>query len=146
MSRILYLMTPAGDSTSTTASFFLPISAMPNGDSLEMKPFKLFASVEPTMENSISSSNSISRILTRQPTLITSPATSSSSMISAFFKIFSSSTILASISACSSFAASYSSFSDKSPCSLASLIFSATSWRLTTFKSCNSSSSFFKPA
>ena len=47
------------------------------------------------------------------------------------FKIFSMSSIRASISLCSSFAASYSAFSERSPCSLASLIFAATSFLLT---------------
>jgi hypothetical protein len=44
-----------------------------------------------------------------------------------FFNIVSSSSILAATSRCSSLAASYSAFSDKSPCSLASLIFWAIS-------------------
>ena len=43
-------------------------------------------------------------------------------------------------------AASYSAFSERSPCSLASLIFPATSFLLTTFRSCSSSSSFLSPA
>ena len=75
-----------------------------------------------------------------------SRSTSSSSTISAFFKIFSISSIRASMSRCSSFAASYSAFSDKSPCSRASLIFCATSLRFTTIKSSNSSSNFLRPS
>ena len=82
-----------------------------------------FASVEPTILYSNSSLNSTSRMITLQPMLILSVSTSSSSTTSAFFKSFSNSSILASISRCSSFAASYSAFSDKSPCSRASLIF-----------------------
>ena len=75
-----------------------------------------------------------------------SKSTSSSSTISAFFKIFSISSIRASMSRCSSFAASYSAFSDKSPCSRASLIFCATSLRFTTIKLSNSSSNFLRPS
>ena len=113
---------------------------------MEIFPFKLFASVEPTILYSNSSSNSISKILTLHPMLILSRSTSSSTTTSAFFKIFSMSSIRASISLCSSFAASYSAFSERSPCSLASLIFAATSFLLTTFNSCNSSSSFLSPS
>ena len=80
------------------------------------------------------------------PNVGKSRSTSSSTTTSAFFKIFSISSIRASMSLCSSFAASYSAFSDKSPCSLASLIFSATSFLFTTFKSCSSSSNFLSPA
>ena len=60
-------------------------------------PFKLFASVEPTILYSSSSSNSQSRIRTWQPTLILSRSTSSSTTTSACLKIFSISSIRASI-------------------------------------------------
>ena len=146
ISRTLYFMIPAGISTSTTSPVCAPISAFPTGDSLEILPSRLLASVEPTIFSSMSSSNSKSCTLTLHPTLILSRSTSSSTTTSAFFKIFSISSIRASMSLCSSFAASYSAFSDKSPCSLASLIFSATSFLFTTFKSCSSSSNFLSPA
>ena len=146
ISRTLYFMIPAGISTSTTSPVCAPISAFPTGDSLEILPSRLLASVEPTIFSSMSSSNSKSCTLTLHPTLILSRSTSSSTTTSAFFKIFSISSIRASMSLCSSFAASYSAFSDKSPCSLASLIFSATSFLFTTFKSCSSSSYFLSPA
>ena len=45
----IYLITPAWVSTSTISPIFAPISALPTGDSLEILPFKLFASVEPTI-------------------------------------------------------------------------------------------------
>ena len=142
----MYWNAPACVSTVITSPTFFPIKAFPTGDSLEIFPFKLFASVEPTILYSNSSLYSTSKIFTLHPMLITSKSTSSSSTTSAFFKIFSNSSILASMSRCSSFAASYSAFSDKSPCSLASLIFSATSRLFTTFNSCNSSSYFFNPS
>ena len=85
-------------------------------------------------------------ILKNAEVVVEDGSTSSSTTTSAFFKIFSISSIRASMSLCSSFAASYSAFSDKSPCSLASLIFSATSFLFTTFKSCSSSSNFLSPA
>ena len=136
-------MIPDGSSTSTISPVCAPIRAFPTGDSLEILPSRLFASVEPTSFSSISSSNSKSCTLTLHPTLILSRSTSSSTTTSAFFRIFSISSIRASISLCSSLAASYSAFSDRSPCSLASLILPATSFLFTTFKSCSSSSSFF---
>ena len=145
MESTLYSNSPPGVSTFTISPTCFPSNAFPTGDSLEIFPFKLFASVEPTILYSNSSSNSISKILTLHPMLILSRSTSSSTTTSAFFKIFSMSSIRASISLCSSFAASYSAFSERSPCSLASLIFAATSFLLTTFNSCNSSSSFLSP-
>ena len=104
------------------------------------------ASVEPTILYCISSPEERSLMRTVEPMLIALASTSLLLTTSAFFKIFSISSIRISISLCSSFAASYSAFSDKSPCSLASLIFAATSLRLFTFKSCNSSSSFARPS
>ena len=146
MSNTLYWITPACVSTSTTSPIFLPIRACPTGDSLEIFPSRLFASVDPTILNSISSSNVTSNTLIVHPTLILSRSTSSSTTTSAFLRIPSNSSILASISRCSSFAASYSAFSERSPCSLASLILAATSLRLTTFRFSSSSSNAFKPA
>ena len=139
-------MVPTCVSTVTRSPTFFPSKALPTGDSLEILPFKLFASVDPTILYISSSSNSRSKIFTWHPILIEPTSTSSSSTISAFFNIFSISSIRASISRCSSFAASYSAFSDKSPCSRASLIFCATSLRYTTINSSNSSSNFFRPA
>ena len=126
----MYCIIPAGVSTSTISSLCAPIRAFPTGDSLEIFPSRLFASVEPTIWNSISSSYSRSSTSTLHPILILSESTSSSTTTSAFFRIFSISSILASISRCSSFAASYSAFSERSPCSLASLILPAMTHRL----------------
>ena len=81
---------------------------MSTGDSFEIFPSRLLASVEPTNLNSISSSNVMSYAFTVHPTLILSKSTSSSTTTSAFLRIASSSSIRASISRCSSFAASYS--------------------------------------
>ena len=131
----MYCIIPAGVSTSTISSLCAPIRAFPTGDSLEIFPSRLFASVEPTIWNSISSSYSRSSTSTLHPILILSESTSSSTTTSAFFRIFSISSILASISRCSSFAASYSAFSERSPCSLASLILPAISLRLFTLRS-----------
>src|SRR5699024_9167481 len=139
-------MSPSCVSTVTISPTDFPISACPTGDSLEIFPSRLFASVEPTILNSISSSNVMSNTLTVHPTLILSKSTSSSTTTSAFFRIPSSSSIRASISLCSSFAASYSAFSERSPCSLASLILAATSFLFTTLRSSSSSSSAFNPA
>src|SRR5699024_8753730 len=58
ISRTLYSITPEGISTFTISPFFAPIRALPTGDSLEILPSRLFASVDPTILNSISSSNS----------------------------------------------------------------------------------------
>ena len=63
---------PACVSTSTTSFTVLPIRACPTGDSLEILPSRLLASVEPTILNSISSSNVISNTFTVHPTLILS--------------------------------------------------------------------------
>ena len=134
MESTLYSNSPPGVSTFTISPTCFPSNAFPTGDSLEIFPFKLFASVEPTILYSNSSSNSISKILTLHPMLILSRSTSSSTTTSAFFKIFSMSSMRASISLCSSFAASYSAFSERSPCSLASLILPATSFLFTTFR------------
>ena len=135
MPSTLYLRTPACVSTETVCPFLAPIRALPTGDSFEILPLRLLASDEPTILYSRSSLNSRSRILTLQPMLILLRSTSSSTTTSAFLRIFSRASILASISRCSSLAASYSAFSERSPCSLASLIFSATSFLLTTLSS-----------
>ncbi len=86
ISRTLYFITPAGISTSTTSPVCAPIRAFPTGDSLEILPSRLLASVEPTIFNSISSSNVMSCTFTVHPMLILSKSTSSSTTTSAFFK------------------------------------------------------------
>ena len=58
ISRTLYFMIPEGISTSTTSPVCAPIRAFPTGDSLEILPSRLLASVDPTIFSSISSSNS----------------------------------------------------------------------------------------
>ena len=60
ISSTLYWITPDCVSTSTTSPTRFPISACPTGDSLEILFSRLFASVEPTSLNSISSSKSTS--------------------------------------------------------------------------------------
>ena len=122
------------------------MSAFPTGDSLEIFPLREFASVEPTIANSSSSSYSISRTFTLHPTLTEVVLASSSTTTSACLRICSISSMRPSISLCSSFAASYSAFSDKSPCALASLILSAISLRLLTFRSSSSATSLSNPA
>ena len=137
-------MTPAGVSTSTLSPAFLPESAFPTGESSEMKPSSGLASDEPTTFSSIVSSISISFTSTLQPIpILPSPTLVT---ISWFFMICSISSMRPSISLCSSFAASYSAFSDKSPCALASLILSAISLRLLTFRSSSSATSLSNPA
>lgn len=86
----MYCIIPAGVSTSTISSLCAPIRAFPTGDSLEIFPSRLFASVEPTIWNSISSSYSRSSTSTLHPILILSESTSSSTTTSAFFRIFRS--------------------------------------------------------
>ena len=115
--RILYSNAPASVSTVTVSPFLCPRIALPTGDSFEILPLRLLASVEPTILYSTSSSNSTSRSVTVQPMLMFFVSCSSVTT-SAFLRIFSISSIRASISRCSSFAASYSAFSERSPCSL----------------------------
>ena len=113
---------------------------------MEILNSRLFTSAEPTIENSISSPDSRSFKVTAEPRFATLWSISSSEITTAFLIRFSSSSIFASLSRCSSLAASYSAFSERSPCSRASLILSAISLRMITLRSCNSSSSFFRPS
>ena len=53
IASILYVTTPRGVVTSTDSPFFLPISALPSGDSFERRWFAGSASVEPTIVNSL---------------------------------------------------------------------------------------------
>ncbi len=69
-----------------------------------------------------------------------------SSMIVAFLISASSVWILPSTNACSFLASSYSAFSDRSPCSLASWIRFATSGRLTLIISSSSERSLVRPS
>ena len=64
--------TPTWVSTLTISSTFAPSKAFPTGDSLEIFPFGLLASVEPTILYSNSSLYSKSKIFTLQPILILS--------------------------------------------------------------------------
>ena len=52
MSRILYFRDPLGVVTSTVSPFFLPMIALPTGDSLESFSSAGLASAEPTMKYS----------------------------------------------------------------------------------------------
>ena len=65
---------------------FLTHQSLTNRRLLEIFPSRLFTSVEPTMLNSISSSNVMSNTFTLHPTLILSKSTSSSTTTSAFFQ------------------------------------------------------------
>ena len=103
ISNTLYSIVPACVSTNTCSPTAFPSNAAPSGDSFEILPAKLFASVEPTMLYSTSSSNSSSYNNTVHPMLILFKSTSFSSTISTSFKIFSISSIRASISRYSSF-------------------------------------------
>ena len=125
---------PDGASTSTVSPFFLPRSALPIGDSLDILFSAKLTSVEPTMVYSTSSSNSSSCNNTVFPIWTVFVSISFSSIIFAFLIFVSSSAILFSFSACADFASSYSEFSDKSPNPNATFILSATSVLFSVFK------------
>src|SRR5688500_13925101 len=67
MSRILYFKDPRGAATSTVSPFFLPMIALPTGDSFESFDSVGFASAEPTIVYSKVAFASTSRSLTLAP-------------------------------------------------------------------------------
>ena len=120
------MKSPAGTFTTTFSPFFLPSRARPTGLSFEIRPSDGLASAEPTIVNaSVPSGLST---LTVEPIWTWSVEWCSSMMI-AFLISASSVWIRPSTNACSFLASSYSAFSDRSPCSLASWIRFATSGR-----------------
>jgi hypothetical protein len=127
---ILNLSVPRGAETSTVSPFFLPMIALPTGDSLESLFSAGFASAEPTMWYSTVSFAATSRSFTLEPIETTSLAMSFFEMTRASRMRSSSVAILCSSSICSFLASSYSAFSAMSPNSRAMRIRSATSRRL----------------
>src|SRR3954462_2516499 len=77
MSMILNLSVPRGAETSTTSPFFLPMIALPTGDSFESLFSAGFASAEPTMKYSTVWFASMSFSFTLEPIDTTSDETSS---------------------------------------------------------------------
>ena len=130
ISRILNFIDPRGAATSTVSPFFLPMIALPTGDSFESLFSAGFASAEPTMRYSKVCFASMSRSFTLEPIETTSLATSFLLITRALRSRSSSVAIRCSSSACSFFASSYSAFSAMSPNSRAVRIRSATSRRL----------------
>src|SRR5436189_3106600 len=76
ISRILNFIAPRGASTSTVSPFFLPMIALPTGDSFESLFSAGFASAEPTMRYSTVCLAPRSRNRTLEPTDTTSFAMS----------------------------------------------------------------------
>src|SRR5207237_9909902 len=76
ISRILNFIEPRGASTSTVSPFFLPMIALPTGDSFESLFSAGFASAEPTIRYSTVCFAPMSRRRTFEPTETTSLATS----------------------------------------------------------------------
>src|SRR5262249_2101558 len=72
ISRILNFIAPGGAVTSTVSPFFLPMIALPTGDSLESLFSAGFASAEPTIRYSTVCLASRSRRRTFEPTETTS--------------------------------------------------------------------------
>ena len=131
------------DRTTTFSPFFLPSRARPTGLSFEIRPSAGLASAEPTIvKRSLPSPLST---VTVEP-IWTWSVEWFSSMIVAFLISASSVWIRPSTNACSFLASSYSAFSDRSPCSLASWIRLATSGRLTETISSSSARSFSRPS
>ena len=140
---IVYVKSPAGTRTTTLSPFLRPSSARPTGDSLEIRPSRGLASVEPTIVN-VSLPSSLSTV-TVEP-IWTCSVECFSSMIVAFLISASRVWIRPSTNACSFLASSYSAFSVRSPCSLASWIRVATSARRTLIISSSSGRSFSRPS
>ena len=74
ISRILNFIEPRGATTSTVSPFFLPMIALPTGDSFESLFSAGFASAEPTIRYSTVCFAAMSRSLTFEPTETTSLA------------------------------------------------------------------------
>src|SRR5258708_925167 len=115
-------LAPPGVTTSTLAPFFLPTSARASGDAIEILPAFASASGSPTICQTAFLSVSSSIKVTVAPNLTVSPDSFETSMTSARASLSSSSAMRPSLSDCSSFAAWYSAFSDRSPCVRASVI------------------------
>ncbi len=116
---------PAGPTTVTLSPFFLPSSARPTGDSLEMRPSAATPRPSPRWCRS--------RLPVARPRAPPSSRSGRgsvewfSSMMTAFLISAESDWIRPSTNACSFLASSYSAFSVMSPCSLASWMRVATS-------------------
>ena len=143
ISTIVYAKSPAGTFTTTFSPFLRPSRARPTGDSLEIRPAAGFASAEPTIMN-VSGPSSPST-LTVEP-IWTWSVEVCSSMSVAFLIMPSSVWMRPSTNACSFLASSYSAFSLRSPCSLASWIRWAISGRRTFRISSSSARSFSRPS
>ena len=129
ISRILNFIDPRGATTSTVSPFFLPMIALPTGDSFESLFSAGFASAEPTIRYSTVCLAEMSRSLTFEPTETTSLEISFFEITRALRSRSSRVAMRCSSSACSFFASSYSAFSAMSPNSRAVLMRSATSRR-----------------
>src|SRR5207245_11718359 len=103
-STISILVEPAGVSTETSSPTRLPSSALPTGDSSEIRPLLGSASADPTMVKASSPYSSCT--LTVEPTS-TTPLTCLPSMMLALRTSFSSSRMRPSTKPCSFLASSY---------------------------------------
>ena len=131
ISSTLSFITPAGTSTSTVSPLRLPSRAAPMGLSELIFMFLGSVSFAPTMVMVCSIFMVRFCTFTVLPTPITSVLTSSSSTTTQLRRVFSISTILASMRLCSFLASSYSAFSLRSPKPRAMAICSEISLRLT---------------
>ena len=136
-------MSPAGTWTVTFSPFFLPSNARPTGLSLLIRPSVGLASVEPTMVKLCEPSGPVT--LTVEPIWTWSLLVFSSIRV-AFLMSDSTIWMRPSTNACSFLASSYSAFSVRSPCSLASWIRWAISGRLRDTISSSSWRSFSRPS
>ena len=129
ISRILNFSEPRGAETSTVSPFFLPMIALPTGDSFESLFSAGFASAEPTIRYS----NVLLRVEVPQPHLRADRDDVLGDVLlldhAGGRSRSSSVAIRCSSRACSFFASSYSEFSAMSPNSRATRIRSATSRR-----------------
>src|SRR2546429_3049467 len=140
---ISILVEPPGVTTETSSPTCLPSSALPTGDSSEMRPLLGSASAEPTMVKASSPYSSCT--FTVDPTS-TMPLTCLPSMMLAFRTSFSRRRTRPSTKPCSFLASSYSAFSLMSPNSLAWRIRSATSGRRLLRSTSSSAWSRFNPS
>src|SRR5256714_7691212 len=137
------LVEPPGVITETSSPTCFPRSALPTGDSSEMRPLLGSASADPTMVKASSPYSSCT--LTVDPTS-TMPLTCLPSMMLAFRTSFSRRRTRPSTKPCSFLASSYSAFSLMSPNSLACRIRSATSGRRLLRRTSSSAWSRFNPS
>src|SRR5699024_2566708 len=131
---MLMRISPFVVATDTFEATSLPSRLVTMGESLEIFPSNGSASALPTIVYVSSSPSGSSLKVTDFPKVTTLESLSSFSIMTALRIIFSICEIRLSTKACSSLAASYSEFSDKSPNPRAIFIRSTTSCRRFVFK------------